>query len=41
MTHEERDEMGRQGAIYYQKELSLAAGASRFEKLFHTIARKL
>lgn len=40
MTHEERDEMGRRGARYYQQELSLAVGANHFEKLFNAVARK-
>ena len=40
MTHEERDEMGRRGARYYQQELSLAVGANHFEKLFNAMARK-
>jgi len=40
MTQEERNEMGRRGARYYQQELSLVVGANRFEKLFNTMVRK-
>jgi len=40
MTLEERDEMGRRGAIYYQQELSLAVGVNRFEKLFKAVIQK-
>ena len=39
MTEEERDEMGRRGATYYQQELALAVGVRRFEKIFTDMAR--
>jgi glycosyltransferase involved in cell wall biosynthesis len=40
MAQEERDEMGRQGAKFYQHELSLADGARRFEEVFNSVVGK-
>jgi colanic acid biosynthesis glycosyl transferase WcaI len=40
MAPDERDEMGRQGAKFYQQELSLAVGTRCFEELFNNMVRK-
>ena len=41
LPHEERDLMGQNGKAYYDQELSLRIGASRFEKTFKSIVMKM
>ncbi len=40
MTQAELDEMGERGRQYYDKELSVAAGAAHFNSLFQRVARR-